>query len=163
MEALKKLKPKFPKIKYLIAGEGVEKTNLKKIIRKYDLVDNVNFTGLLTDRQKKYLFENADLMVMPTLDESNNRSIEGFGITYLEAAFFGIPSIASNIGGTPEAVLNDKTGLIVNKDVDFTDVLYNLLSNKKRLSFLGSNAKKRVIEEFNWDFVSKKYLSLIKN
>ena len=161
LEALKKLKQKFPKIKYLIAGEGAEKTNLKNIIRKYDLVDNVNFTGLLTDRQKKYLFENTDLMIMPTLDESNNRSIEGFGIAYLEAAFFGIPSIATNIGGTPEAVLKDKTGLIINKDLDFTDVLYNLLSNKKRLSFLGSNAKKRAIEEFTWDHISNKYLSLI--
>ena len=44
-------------------------------------------------------------MVMPTTDESNERSVEGFGISYLEAAFYGIPSIASNVGGTPEAVL----------------------------------------------------------
>ena len=47
---------------------------------------------------------------MPTLDESENKSIEGFGIAYIEAAFFGIPSIASDVGGTPEAVIDKKTG-----------------------------------------------------
>ena len=52
-------------------------------------------------------------MVMPTLDESQNRSIEGFGIAYLEAAFFGIPSVASKVGGTPEAVLHKQTGIII--------------------------------------------------
>ena len=50
---------------------------------------------------------------------------------------------------------------IVNKDLDFNEVLYNLLSNKKKLSFLGSNAKKRVIEEFTWNHISNKYLLLI--
>ncbi len=163
LEALKKLRQKFPEIKYLIAGEGIEKSNLKKIIKKSDLDKNVNFTGILTDKQKKYLYENSDLMVMPTLDESNNRSIEGFGIAYLEAAFFGVPSIASNIGGTPEAVLHEKTGLIVNDEADFSSVLYNLLSNKEKLNLLGSNAKKRAVEEFTWEIVSKKYLSLINN
>ena len=38
-------------------------------------------------------------MVMPTIDETHNNSIEGFGISYIEAALFGIPSIASNVGG----------------------------------------------------------------
>ena len=52
-------------------------------------------------------------MVMPTLDESKKNSIEGFGIAYLEAAYYGIPSIASNVGGTPEAVIHNETGIII--------------------------------------------------
>ena len=71
--------------------------NLKKITRELDIVENVNFLGDINENQKKYLFKNTDLMVMPTLDESKKNSIEGFGIAYLEAAFFGIPSIASNL------------------------------------------------------------------
>ena len=56
-------------------------------------------------------------MVMPTLDESHNRSIEGFGIAYLEAAFFGIPSVASKAGGASEAVLHQETGIIIDKSM----------------------------------------------
>ena len=102
-------------------------------------------------------------MIMPTLDESDNRSIEGFGISYLEASFFGIPSLATNVGGTPEAVQHDKTGLIISDQEDLYYALNKLLSNKEKLNQLGMNAKKRAIEEFTWEIVSSKYLSLIKN
>ena len=82
IEVLKKLILKFPKINYFIAGEGSEKSNLQKLVSVHNLEKNVHFTGIVNDSQKKYLFENVDLMIMPTLDESNSRSIEGFGISY---------------------------------------------------------------------------------
>jgi len=160
---LKKLILKFTKINYFIAGEGSEKSNLKKLASVHNLEKSVHFTGIINDSQKKYLFENVDLMIMPTLDESDNRSIEGFGISYLEASFFGIPSIASNVGGTPEAVQHDKTGLIIKNQEDLYNILDKLLSNKEKLNQLGENAKKRAIDEFTWEIVSNKYFSLIKN
>ena len=112
-KALIKLKNKFPDILYIIAGEGSEKAYLQRVVNSFDLNNHVFFAGNVNEKQKKQLFKNTTLMVMPTLDESHNRSIEGFGIAYLEAAFFRIPSIASNIGGTPEAVINNKTGIII--------------------------------------------------
>ena len=163
IEVMKKLILKFPQIKYLIAGDGSEKSNLQKLVNVYNLEKHVHFTGMVNDSQKKYLFENVDLMIMPTLDESDNRSIEGFGISYLEASFFGIPSIASNVGGTPEAVQHDKTGLIISDQEELYDALEKLLSNKEKLNQLGKNAKKRAIEEFTWEIVSSKYLSLIES
>ena len=161
IETVKKLKLKFSTIQYIIAGVGPEKSNLKKIVEKYDLSSNVYFAGLVNESQKKYLFENADLMVMPTLDESEKRSIEGFGIVYLEAAFFGIPSIASNIGGTPEAVLHNKTGIIIEDFDNLYQSIYKLLSNKKLKKQLGENAQERAINEFKWNFVTKNYLKQI--
>ena len=134
IEILKKLKLKFPKINYFIVGEGSEKSNLQKLVSVYNLEKNVYFTGIVNESQKKYLFENVDLMIMPTLDESDNRSIEGFGISYLEASFFGIPSVASNVGGTPEAVLHGITGLIINNRDDLYHTLDKLLSNKEKIN-----------------------------
>ena len=64
---------------------------------------------------ENYIFSKTDIMVMPTSDELHEKSIEGFGISYIEAANFGIPSIASNVGGTTEAVLHKNTGLIINE------------------------------------------------
>ena len=124
---------------------------------------NISFVGLVNDSQKKYLFENSDLMVMPTLDESKNRSIEGFGIAYLEAAFFSIPSIASNVGGTKEAVLHNKTGIIIENFDELYLSIYDLLINPDKRKLLGKEAQKRAKLEFDWDVVANKYLEVSKH
>ena len=127
----------------------------QQLVKKYLLESNVFFSGLVNEFQKKYLFECVDLMVMPTLDEREKRSIEGFGIAYLEAAFFGIPSIASDVGGTKEAVLHNKTGIIINNIDDIYQSIHNLLINPNQRKKLGENARKRAVEDFNWDIVIK--------
>ena len=159
IESVKKILPKLPRLQYIIAGDGPEKNFLMNLVKKNNLEATVKFIGSVNDQQKKYLFQKTDLMIMPTLDESENRSIEGFGIAYLEAAFFGIPSIASNVGGTPEAVLDKKTGIIINNINELYDTMDNLLIDNRYLKKLGEQAKIRAINEFDWSKVSKKYLN----
>ncbi len=101
-------------------------------------------------------------MIMPTLDESLAKSIEGFGIAYIEAANFKIPSIASDIGGTPEAVIHNKTGLIIKHIDELDEAIKNLIDNKQNRLKLGQNAKIRAENELNWDIQIKKYNDLIK-
>ena len=163
LKAVKKLTSDFPLIQYVIAGAGSERLNLQRLVKEYALEKNVSFVGLVNESQKKYLFEHTDLMVMPTIDESQNRSVEGFGIAYLEAAFFAIPSVASNVGGTKEAVLHNKTGIIVNNIDDLFQSIHELLSNSKRRKQLGTEAQKRAIQDFNWDIVTNKYLNAVNN
>ena len=162
LQAIKKLKKQFPNIQYIIAGEGNEKTILQHLVKEYDLHENVLFTGNVNENQKKHIFESTTLMVMPTLDESHNRSIEGFGIAYLEAAFFGIPSIASRIGGTPEAVLHEKTGIIIDHHDQIYQVLNDLLLSKDKLQQLGVNAQIRAEKSFTWNRVINNYLSTLQ-
>ena len=163
IDSIKKLKKDFPNIQYIIAGDGPEKKSLKKLVEKYDLNFNVKFVGIVNEDQKKFLFQRTDLMVMPTLDESDHSSIEGFGIAYIEAAFFGIPSIASNVGGTQEAVLHNKTGIIINNIDDLFQSIHKLLINSNLRKQLGNEAQKRAIQDFNWDIVTNKYLNVINN
>ena len=161
--SIKKLITEFPNIKYIVAGAGSELKNLKKLVSELKLEKNVVFVGNVNDAQKKYLFQKVNLMVMPTLDETAKRSIEGFGIAYLEASFYSIPSIASNIGGTSEAVINDKTGIIIEDINELYKAIRDLLTNKTKRNLLGKAAQKRAISEFNWDNISKNYLKLIDN
>lgn len=163
LSAIAKLKDEYPNILYAIAGSGIELENLKKISKKLNINKNVIFLGDINDNQKKYLFKKTSIMVMPTLDESSKRSIEGFGIVYLEAAFFGIPSIASNVGGTPEAVIHNKTGIIISDISELYNTLKDLLADKIQLDELGVNAKLRAQNEFTWKVVVNKYLNIIKN
>ena len=102
-------------------------------------------------------------MVMPTLDESKKNSIEGFGIAYLEAAYYGIPSIASNVGGTPEAVIHNETGIIISDMSELHTSLKDLLANRSKLNELGKKAKLRAENDFTWEAIGNKYLELMQN
>jgi phosphatidylinositol alpha-1,6-mannosyltransferase len=163
IESVLKLKQFFPKIQYVIAGTGSELNNLKKIVKILRLEEHVIFVGNVNKGEKNFLLKRANLMVMPTIDEISNRSIEGFGISYIEASFFSIPSIASNIGGTSEAVLNNKTGIILEKIEDLYEKMKLLLSNNAMLKSLGKNAQERSLKEFQWTVIVEKYLKLIND
>ena len=163
LSAISKLRNEFPNILYIIAGSGVEFEYLKKITSELDIVKNVIFLGDINENQKKYIFKNTNLMVMPTLDESKKNSIEGFGIAYLEAAYYGIPSIASKVGGTPEAVIHNETGIIISDMSELYNSLKELLSNKSKLNELGQKAKLRAENDFTWAAIGNKYLHLIQN
>ena len=162
LEQKMNLKKYFPNIQYIIAGEGEELDSIKNKIKEYNLQDHVNLVGTVNENQKNYIFSNTDLMIMPTLDESSAKSIEGFGIAYIEAANFKIPSIASNIGGTPEAVIHNKTGLIIKDIEELDEAIKSLIDNKENRLKLGQNAKIRAENELNWDIQIKKYNDLIK-
>ena len=62
-------------------------------------------------------------------------------VSYIEASQYGIPSIASNVGGTPEAVLDNKTGLIINNINKLDETIKKLVDNKQLRNQLGENAK----------------------
>ena len=105
----------------------------------------------------------SDLFVMPTIDDKYSSSIEGFGISYIEAGMYGLPSISSGIGGTNESIINNKTGIICNSTN--TDSIKNsikaILNNKKKYKKMSSNAKK-FSEKFLWNKVIKNYLNILK-
>lgn len=158
--SLDKLKSDFPNVKYIVAGEGPEKKELIKLVNKLSLQNHVYFVGNINDFQKKEIFEISTLMVMPTLDESLKQSIEGFGISYIEAAMFGIPSVATDTGGVSDAIIDEETGILLNSNKNLHVCLKKLLSNKPKLNILGQKAKERALGEFTWDNVIKKYLNI---
>ena len=156
-----KLKEQFPNIQYIITGTGIESDKLKESVRNLNLEENVIFIGNVNNMQKNYLLNRTTLMVMPTIDKTSNRSIEGFGISYIEASFFSVPSIASNIGGTSEAVLHNKTGIVIKNIEDLHDNLKLLLTDNILLSRLGKMAKERASKDFKWKVIIEQYLKLI--
>ena len=163
LKSIFNLKKIYPDIQYIIAGEGDQLDNIKNEIKNYNLDNNVKLVGTVNESQKKFIFSKTDIMVMPTLDQSHANSIEGFGIAYIEAAQYGIPSIASNIGGTPEAVLHNKTGLIINNLNELDESIKKLIENKEYRIKLGQNAKIRADNDLNWEKQIEKYNKLIDN
>ena len=161
LHTIKELKSQYPNIRYIVAGDGKEKKNLKSLANKLGISKNVFFIGPVSNSQKKYILNITDLMIMPTLDETNKLSIEGFGIAYIEAALFGIPSIASNVGGTREAVIHNETGLVLENLNELESSIRDLITDKDKRKLYGQNAKKRALNELHWDIQVKKYINLI--
>ena len=109
---IKNLLPKFPNLKYVSIGDGDERKNLEKLRKELGLEKNVEFIFNSTEQEKVGLLEKADVFVMPSV--VYKKSVEGFGITYIEAASYGKPSIGGIYGGEGDAIKSGVTGYLCN-------------------------------------------------
>ncbi len=156
---IRNLKEKFPKIKYVSIGDGDEKKRLLSLVEELKLEKEVIFLDNIEQKLKISLLRTCNLFLMPSI--IYKKSVEGFGISFIEAASYGVGSIGGKDGGASDAIKNNETGLIC----DGQDVgsIYNSITkffkndNYKRF---GSNAMK-FSENFTWEKIIKKYLNLI--
>jgi len=159
MMALRNLKQLYPDIVYICIGYGDEEENLKKLVQELDLSTQVMFFKDISTDLKNALISKSNIFVMPSV--IHKTSVEGFGIAYIEAAQYGIPSLGGKDGGASDAIENDKTGLICdgNNLDDIYSSLNSMIENKKYLEF-GKNAKEYV-SKFQWDKILEEYKKII--
>ena len=157
--ALRNLKQAYPNIVYICIGGGEEEENIKKLVKELNLESQVMFFKEISFNLKNALLAKSDIFVMPSI--IHKKSIEGFGIVYLEAAQYGVPSLGGKDGGAPDAIKHDHTGLIC--DGNNLDEVYsslNYMIENKRYSVLGKNAKE-FVSNFKWSKVIEKYKKII--
>ncbi|HBU27819.1 TPA: hypothetical protein DEB00_01750 [Candidatus Uhrbacteria bacterium] len=128
---------------HILGGSGAYEQTIRELINDLHLSDIVILTVDPTDEQIQRAYQQADLFVLPTLTRPGDR--EGFGIVYLEAAQFGIPSIATNMSGVDEAVIDGETGLLVETDQQLIDAITTLIHDDVRRKQLGDQAKERAL------------------
>ena len=157
--ALRNLKQKYPDIVYICIGYGDEEENLKKLVQELDLGSQVMFFKDISDDLKNALIAKSNIFVMPSI--IHKTSVEGFGIAYVEAAQYGIPSLGGKDGGASDAISHDKTGLICdgNNLDDIYSSLNSMIENKK-YHVLGKNAKEYV-SKFQWDKILDEYKKIL--
>ncbi len=156
---IKNLKPKFPKIKYVSIGTGKEENALKKLSSNLSIDNEVSFLKNIDSDLKIALISESNLFLMPTRVEK--RSVEGFGISFIEAASYGVASIGGKDGGASDAIDHKNTGLLCDgSDLDsIYETVLDFFKNEKFIEY-GKNSKK-FSEKFYWDKVIKNYLKLI--
>ena len=156
---IKNLLPRFPKLKYVSIGDGDERKNLEKLKRELKLDNNVKLIFSSTEQEKVALLEKSDVFVMPSV--VYKKSVEGFGITYIEAASYGTPSIGGIYGGEGDAIKSGQTGYLCNgNDLNaLYDTLSKILLND-HYKELGTNAL-NFSKNFSWNIIVKKYIELI--
>jgi glycosyltransferase involved in cell wall biosynthesis len=102
-------------IRYYIAGVGVEDVRLKALVKELKAEEFIFFLGDISNEEKYALLEAADIFLFSNHSSGNN-DFEGFGISCIEASFFGNVIIGGYHGGVKEAVLEGKTGFLFNFD-----------------------------------------------
>ncbi len=96
---------------YHIIGEGPMESSLRSMVETLDLSRHVVFHGQVSDQERERLYQQADVFVMPV--SQNPVDKEGFGLVYIEAAAAGVPSIATQVEGVDEAVIDGQTGFLL--------------------------------------------------
>ena len=157
--ALRNLKQIYPDIVYVCIGHGDEEENIKTLVKELDLGNQVMFFKDISTNLKNALIAKSHIFVMPSV--IYKKSVEGFGIAYVEAAQYAIPSIGGTDGGAVDAIDHEKTGLIC--DGNSLDEVYSaissMLENKKYLE-LGKNAKEYV-NKFHWSKIIEEYKKIL--
>lgn len=164
LQAFKWIQEKVPKTKLIIVGDGPQRNALFDLAQKLGIQDKVEFTGTLVEDELWEKYRECDVFVMPSKSFHcrGRGDMEGFGMVFLEAGLFKKPSIGTWTGGIPEAVLHEKTGILIPEgDVAaLKDAMMLLLTNEDLAKRLGENAYNRVLSKFTWEKATLRFFSM---
>jgi len=156
IRALAVLRHQFRDLRYVLVGEGHDEQRLRDLARELKVEDRVGFVGPMRDDELPEAYATSTLYVgMSRIDREINA--EGYGISFLEAAASGVPSVAGDSGGVRSAVRDGETGFVVPPEsVDaIVDAIRTLLVNDDRRKAMGHAARLAVETYYNWDRVAR--------
>jgi glycogen(starch) synthase len=137
--------------KFIIVGNGYMRDQLANLVRGMGLTQKVIFTGFVDDDTLRKLQMCADVSVVPSL-------FEPFGIVALEAMAAGSPVVVSDTGGLAEIVDHDINGVKVYPDNPDSLAwgITRVLSDEAYANKLRTNARKKVLEKYNWNKIAQR-------
>lgn len=141
---------------FIIAGEGESATSLANLVLKLGIQDNVTFKGRVTSEEKRMLLAQSWALLQPS-------SIEGWGITVIEANISGTPVVAANVPGLKDSVVNKKTGVLVPPEsvAAFAQAVTDLIENTKSRQKMSEEAYEWA-KTFDWDKSAEKFIEILK-
>jgi phosphatidylinositol alpha-1,6-mannosyltransferase len=162
IEALARVRAQVQDVEWVVIGDGPLRAELELLARSAGVADAVRFLGSLSDEQRDRWLRRADLFAMPSRLPGGHLAGEGFGIVYLEAAAYGKPVLAGNVGGALDAVADGESGLLV----DPTDpeavasAIVRLLLDRGLARRLGEGGAERA-RRFAWPMICERVEALL--
>lgn len=153
IEATTMLSATISDLTVVVAGDGPERADLERLASER-IPGRVVFLGRISD--PAYLYAAADIFVLPS-------KLEGFGVVYLEAALHGRASVGCSVGGVPEVILNEETGLLVPPESprEIAAAVRRLYANPIWCQNLGLAARRRAARVFNEEVMGARYHDLM--
>src|SRR6266704_1363126 len=152
--ALPAIVAQAPDVRYAVAGSGPERERLEKLAHKIGVADRVRFLGEVSDADLPALYNLASVYVGASR-RAERIGVEGFGISLVEASACGLPVVAGNSGGIPDAVRAGETGFLVPPEdpAAFADAICRLLADAELAERVGAAGRRAVETYYNWDRV----------
>ncbi len=146
LEAAAQLKPRFPDLKVVLAGDGFERPELARLAEDLGMASDVTFLGWVPNTELPPYYRAAAVSVIPSLEE-------GFGIPAAEAMGCEVAVVASDAGGLPEVVEDGVTGLVVPRgdSTALAQAIGSLLADPERRRAMGQAGRARALRLFDWD------------
>jgi phosphatidylinositol alpha-1,6-mannosyltransferase len=140
-------------LRYVIVGDGPHRQSLETIAERLGIRAQIHFAGRVPDQELVLYYAMADVFALCTEERRDETDVEGFGIVFLEASASGLPIVATNAGGIPDAVADGETGFLVPAgDPAATAIaLDRLLLDDQLAAAMGARGRRRVLQHFNWD------------
>jgi len=137
-----------------VVGDGPYRKQLQELAEG----SNVCFLGELTGRQLSSTYQHADVFCNPSYSE-------GLPTSVMEATVYGVPVVATNVGGTGEIIQTMVTGLLVeSRDVDGIEGAISwILDHKEEARGMAEVCKKRILELFSWNIITNQYCELLED
>lgn len=156
IRALPRIAQRVPLVRYVVVGDGDDRSRLEALAREVGVADRVEFRGRVSAEALAHAYAECALFVMPS-------EREGFGIVFLEAALFGKPSLGGNHGGCPEVIEDGVTGYLVRHgDVDgLAEVAGRALAQPGLLADMGRAARERLFERFTYQHLAQRLAAQI--
>ena len=146
---------RFPDVHLYIGGDGQAEDyqRLRTLIQNYGLSEHVSLLGEVTNAFE--LFGACDLFVQPSIEEA-------FGLVFTEAGAHGKPTVATEVGGIPDIIINNETGILVPpRDSAAIGMAINkMLENPEWTAQLGKNARERIVANFSLEQMVDKYVNV---
>jgi glycosyltransferase involved in cell wall biosynthesis len=156
IRAVAALRRDFPELRYIIVGVGPDEERLRALAKELGVSDRVGLVGAMRDDELPEAYATSTIYLGASrVDRAID--VEGFGISFVEAAASGIPSVAGDSGGVRSAVRDGETGIVVPAtDSDaVTDAIRSLLLNPDRRKQMGTAGRRAVETHYNWDRVAR--------
>lgn len=163
IRALPAIRERVPDAALLLVGGGPYRKKLTELVTELGLERDVVLTGSVPWAELPAHYTAGDVFAMPARTRGKGLDVEGLGIVYLEASATGLPVVAGNSGGAPEAVLDEVTGHVVEgRDLgQLSETLVSLLADPVRARRMGAAGREWVTANWRWDVMARRLSGLL--
>ncbi|MFJ5305890.1 glycosyltransferase family 4 protein [Streptomyces sp. NPDC088350] len=161
--AMPRILARQPDAVLLIVGGGPYEKDLRRLARETGVTDSVRFTGAVPWSELPAHYGAGDVFAMPCRTRRGGLDVEGLGIVYLEASATGLPVVAGDSGGAPDAVLDGETGWVVRggSPEEAADRIVALLGDPELRQNMGERGRQWVEERWRWDLLAERLRALL--
>ncbi|MER6067715.1 glycosyltransferase family 4 protein [Streptomyces sp. NPDC001817] len=147
----------------LVVGGGPYEQDLRRMAAETGVGDSVRFTGAVPWSELPAHYGAGDVFAMPCRTRRGGLDVEGLGIVYLEASATGLPVVAGDSGGAPDAVLDGETGWVVRGGApdEAAARIIPLLQDPELRRRMGERGRRWVEEKWRWDLLAEKLKDLL--